>query len=358
MHPSDLQNKHHRLSQLLTPYAQIPIECYPSPNQHYRQRAEFRIWHNDSGAHYVMVSQGQKAQSDSIIYTPQFPPAAELINRLMPPLIDAINQTPILKHKLFQIDFLTTLTGESLITLLYHRQLDNLWQQSAHTLAQRLNSHIIGRARKQKIVLTQDYVQETYRVLEQEYHYRQYEGSFSQPNGYICQIMLNWAAQHCQHSQGDLLELYCGNGNFTLPLSRHFNKTLATEISKTSIKALKENIALNHIDNLKIARLSAEEFSQAWQGTRPFRRLIEADIHLNDYQFSTILVDPPRAGIDPDTLQLMQQFDSILYISCNPYTLADNLTTLCQTHQIQHIALFDQFPNTEHMEVGTLLKKR
>ena len=51
-------------------------------------------------------------------------------------------------------------------------------------------------------------------------------------------------------------------------------------------------------------------------------------------------------------------FPSILYISCNPDTLAANLEALCQTHRPQAFALFDQFPYTDHMECGVLLERR
>jgi len=89
---------------------------------------------------------------------------------------------------------------------------------------------------------------------------------------------------------------------------------------------------------------------------RPFRRL--AHINLADYQFTTVLVDPPRAGLDADTIKLIQRFDNIVYISCNPDTLAANLQLLCETHTIIRTALFDQFPYTHHMESGILLKRK
>ena len=72
--------------------------------------------------------------------------------------------------------------------------------------------------------------------------------------------MLTWACDAAQNLGKDMLELYCGNGNFTLPLSQHFNQVLATEVSKTSVNAAQWNIEANQITNLKIARLSAEEF--------------------------------------------------------------------------------------------------
>jgi tRNA (uracil-5-)-methyltransferase len=103
-------------------------------------------------------------------------------------------------------------------------------------------------------------------------------------------------------------------------------------------------------------RLSSEEITQALNGDRLFRRLKEVD--LGSYDFSTIFVDPPRAGLDDDTLKLVSQFESVLYISCNPDTLMQNLSVLVKTHEIRKAAVFDQFPWTHHLESGILLKRR
>ncbi|MGL5249648.1 MAG: tRNA (uridine(54)-C5)-methyltransferase TrmA, partial [Enterovibrio sp.] len=80
-------------------------------------------------------------------------------------------------------------------------------------------------------------------------------------------------------------------------------------------------------------------------------------INLSDYQCETVLVDPPRAGLDDATCRMVQNYRRILYISCNPQTLLENLQTLAQTHKITRFALFDQFPYTHHAEAGVLLER-
>ena len=245
-----------------------------------------------------------------------------------------------------------------LVTMIYHKKLNEAWQQAAQELAHNLGIRIIGRSRGQKIVLSQDFVTEALAVNGKTFRYRQIEGSFTQPNAQVCQKMLTWACDAAQNLGKDLLELYCGNGNLTLPLSQHFNQVLATEVSKTSVNAAQWNIEANQITNLKIARLSAEEFTEAYTQNREFRRLQEQGIDLKNYDFSTIFVDPPRAGVDDETLKLVARFDNVLYISCNPETLRANLDTLCQTHTIERAALFDQFPFTHHIESGVWLKKK
>ncbi len=152
-----------------------------------------------------------------------------------------------------------------------------------------------------------------------------------------------------------MCELYCGGGNFTIPLSQKFRKVLATEISKTSIKSALENCKLNNIENIDFIRMSAEDFVEALEEKREFRRL--KDINLKSYNFSTIFVDPPRAGLDDTTRDLVKDFEKIIYISCNPQTLHRDLKFLTKTHKIINFALFDQFAYTEHIESGVFLNK-
>ena len=73
----------------------------------------------------------------------------------------------------------------------------------------------------------------------ERFSYRQKEGAFSQPNAQVCQKMLTFAVECTRGAPSpdvDLLELYCGNGNFTAPLSRNFRKVVGTEISKASVQ--------------------------------------------------------------------------------------------------------------------------
>ena len=353
-----LADKKQYLQQLFQGLDFPEIEVFESPEQHYRMRAEFRIWHEGGEMFYAMFERGQKASGASLIRCDQFPAASESINALMPKLIEAASNHPELKNRWYAVEFLSTLSGEMLVTMIYHKKLNEAWQQAAQELAHNLGIHIIGRSRGQKIVLSQDFVTEALEVNGKTFRYRQIEGSFTQPNAQVCQKMLTWACNAAQNLGKDMLELYCGNGNFTLPLSQHFNQVLATEVSKTSVNAAQWNIEANQITNLKIARLSAEEFTEAYTQNREFRRLQEQGIDLKNYDFSTIFVDPPRAGVDDETLKLVARFDNVLYISCNPETLRANLDTLCQTHTIERAALFDQFPFTHHIESGVWLKKK
>lgn len=335
------------------------LEVFDSPIQHYRLRAEFRVWHDVDELYYIMFNQEtkEKYRVDS------FPIAAKVINELMPIIIEKVLLCPILKKRLFQIDYLSTLSGEVSVSLLYHKELTDEWEESVIKLREALiaegfSIHFVGRSRKMKRSIQRDYVVEKLHVHDKVFTYHQVENSFTQPNGTVAEKMLEWAVTHTQDSTGDLLELYCGNGNFSVALAQNFNRVLATELAKPSVESAHWNIEKNKVTNLKIARLSAEELTEAMKGERLFFRLTQQNIDLTSYDFKTVLVDPPRAGIDDKSLKMLQGYDRIIYISCNPNTLKDNLEILKETHSLSSIALFDQFPYTSHREVGVILNKR
>ena len=348
----ELAEKKERVLRLLSPFQVKKLEVFWASASHYRARSEFKIWHDESGANYAMGRLDKKGATN--IY--ECPKIIVPIEKRMKPLLNAINSSDILKNRLFSVEFLATTTDECLITMIYHRKLDDVWESEARVLEKELNASIMGRSRKQKVILSREFVTEKLFIDNQEYIYRHYESGFTQPNPAVNIKMIEWAIKQAKKVDGgDFLESYCGLGNFTIPLSKYFNRVLATEISKRSIYSANENCKLNNINNIEFIRLASEEMTQALNKTREFRRLKAVD--LNSYNFSTVLVDPPRAGLDIDTIKLISNIDNIIYISCNPETMARDLVELTKTHAIEDSAIFDQFPHTHHIESGVFLSK-
>ncbi len=339
------------LTDLLKDNTSLTPEVFPSLPEHYRMRAEFRVWHEEDDSFYIMFDPTTKEK----VRVDEFPVGNLLINQLMTSIRKEFLNNQELRYRLFQVEFLTSQTGQALVSLIYHRKLGDEWIEIAKELETKLGIHIIGRSRKQRIVVSQDFVTESFNVAGDTYQFEQQENSFTQPNAHVCQIMLNWAQEKAKELEGDLLELYCGNGNFTLPLSKQFNKVLATEISKASIRSANANKDKNGITNIQFARMSCEDFSSAWLSDNT---KLKEKYQIQDYSFTTLFVDPPRAGLDNDTLELARNFESIIYISCNPVTLKENLTNLGDQYEVTELALFDQFPYTHHVEAGVVLKRR
>jgi tRNA (uracil-5-)-methyltransferase len=354
IYEEQLIGKEKRVSELLAPFYVQKLEVYDSPKSHYRARSEFRIWHDGDRCDYAMGNIEKKGA----INIEECPKVIKPIENRMWKLLGKINDSKeVLKNRLFAVEFLATTTDECLITMLYHRKLDDTWSAEAKKLETELDCKIMGRSRKQKVILSDEFVTEKLEIDNKVFTYVEYESGFTQPNPVVNVKMIGWAIKQAKKvGHGDFLESYCGLGNFTLPLSHYFDKVLATEISKGSIKAALENCELNNISNITFARLASEEMTEALNGTRMFNRLQHID--LKAYNFSTVLVDPPRAGLDESTINLIATIENIIYISCNPNTLARDLVTLCKTHTVQDAAMYDQFPHTAHVESGVFLVKK
>jgi tRNA (uracil-5-)-methyltransferase len=311
-----------------------------SPANGYRSRCEFGY---KNGFYTMYDSHGKKIELRS------FAIARPSIQNIMPKLIDCINNNLELNNKLFQINFRTNRNDHLLISLIYHKLLNDNLKQKASELADQLNIDINIRARKELFSTGSELLIDNISVNNSILY--QTDQSFYQPNHFHMPKMIDKAIEYIDEPF-DLLELYCGSGTFTLPLSSIFKNVFATESNRQSIKCITKSISDLKIKNIKHARLSAEEISEAFNG-RIFRRMTSIDI--TDYNFSHILVDPPRSGLGEDVIPLLKKFKNIIYISCNYETYIKDLKMLSD-YKIENIEIFDQFPNTPHLEIVSVIK--
>lgn len=336
-------------------FTDTKFDIIKSEEQNFRYRAEFRIWKNFDNEDKPTISYAMTSFEKTTLEIDSCQIVSLQIQELMPKLLEKLQNDETLRFKLYAVEFLGSTTNDMLVTIIYHKKLDEEWERKAKEIQDELNIKIIGRSRKQKVILSQDFIEEKLNINNQDFKFQYKEGGFTQPNTKVNIQMIEWVLNNIEDSSSDLCELYCGGGNFTIPLSKKFNKVLATEISKTSINSALTNCALNSIENIDFIRMSAEEFVEALESKREFRRL--KDIDLKSYNFETIFVDPPRAGLDDTTRVLVKDFKKIIYISCNPETLHRDLGELTKTHKITNFALFDQFSYTNHIETGIILNK-
>ena len=139
-----------------------------------------------------------------------------------------------------------------------------------------------------------------------------------------------------------LLDLYGGVGTFGIINSRLFQNVEIIENFKPSIAAANRNISKNKVSNVKTVVIDAKKLK---------------DQNLPEPLF--IILDPPRSGMHPKTLQRLNELNPevILYISCNPKHLGNDLRTL-DSYRLKSAALFDMFPQTPHMEAVVELVKK
>ena len=347
--------KEKREKERFSNFTNCDFDIIKSEESNFRNRAEFRIWKNFDENNNPTLSYAMTSLEKTSLEIKSCEIVSSQIKDLMPKILSDIQESTILSFKIYAIEFLGSTTDDMLITLIYHKKLDEQWEEKAKELEKKYNIKIIGRSRKQKVVLSEDFINETLSINGKDFKFKYLEGGFTQPNTKVNIQMIEWVLNNINESEHDLCELYCGGGNFTIPLATKFRKVLATEIAKTSINSAKTNCELNNTSNIDFIRMSAEEFVEALEEKREFKRL--KDVDLKEYNFESIFVDPPRAGLDDLTRKLVTNYDQIIYISCNPETLHRDLEELTKTHTIEKFAIFDQFAYTKHIESGVILKK-
>jgi 23S rRNA (uracil1939-C5)-methyltransferase len=143
-----------------------------------------------------------------------------------------------------------------------------------------------------------------------------------------------------------LIDAYCGIGTFTLPLAKKVKQTIGIEIHAASIDRAQNNAKNNEIDNTTFYIGKVEDVLPKL--TEELE--ITADI---------IILDPPRKGCDRLVLESLCQTncDRLVYISCNPATLARDLKILCETgnYRLDTVLAADFFPQTPHLEAAAFL---
>ncbi|MGB1067470.1 MAG: tRNA (uracil-5-)-methyltransferase [Gammaproteobacteria bacterium] len=334
-------NKFQIATSLIEEHYKDNIVINLSPSYGYRSRCEFGYKNN----FYTMYS-----PSGEIVYLNTFAIARPFIQALMPKLLNQINKSNVLKTKLFQINFRSNRKNRVLVSLIYHKLLDDKIKGLADKIANILDISINLRSKNNLYSTHCDLLEDDIENLETILY--QTDQSFYQPNYFHMPEMVTKAMSFIKDPK-DLLELYCGSGTFSLPMRKLFNKIFATENNRQSIRCLNKSIDEQNIKNIFHARLSAEEVSELFAG-RVFKRM--NGINISDFNFSHVLVDPPRAGLDKDVISLISKFKNIIYISCNYETYERDLKNL-KGFTIKNIEIFDQFPNTKHLEIVSLLSR-
>ena len=168
-------------------------------------------------------------------------------------------------------------------------------------------------------------------------------GSFSQINLEQNRVLVDTVVSLAELTGAEcVLDLYCGMGNFSLPLSRRARHVVGVEESVTSIVTARENSRLNGIDNVEFFNRSAEGALATFSPQSPI---------------DLLLLDPPRSG----ALAIMDELlkfpvKRVIYVSCDPQTLARDLKILVTGgYDLISSQPLDMFPQTHHCESITLL---
>lgn len=171
--------------------------------------------------------------------------------------------------------------------------------------------------------------------------------AFYQINPVQTEILYNKALEYADF-KGDerIIDAYCGTGTIGLIASKGVKSVLGVEINKDAVKDAIENAALNNIENVKFITADAGKFM--------------TELANNNEKVDAVIMDPARAGSDIPFLSSLVKLSpkKVVYVSCNPETLARDLMYLSKNgYKVKKIQPVDMFPHTDHVECVVLLKR-
>ena len=177
-----------------------------------------------------------------------------------------------------------------------------------------------------------------------EFKFKMSNMSFYQVNPIQTEVLYSTAMKYADLSGEEIVfDLYCGIGTISIFASQNAKKVYGIEVVEDAIINAKENAELNNINNIEFMVGKVEEVLPSL-----YRERSKADV---------VFVDPPRKGCDEKVLNTLLQLKpkKIVYISCNPATLARDIKILMSEYVVEKIQPVDMFPNTYHVECGVLL---
>lgn len=192
-----------------------------------------------------------------------------------------------------------------------------------------------------KLLFGRDYIED----ILGGYSFRISAHSFYQVNSPQTERLYQTALDLAELSGNEtVLDLYCGIGTISLFAARKAGRVIGVEVVPQAIENAKENAERNGVLNTEFILGKAEEVAPKLKKENP----------------AVVFLDPPRKGADKKALEAIITMapEKIVYISCNPATLARDLKFLCgEGYQLKTVIPVDMFPNTSHVETVALLTK-
>jgi len=168
--------------------------------------------------------------------------------------------------------------------------------------------------------------------------------SFFQTNTKGAEILYSEAQNYINNAKDKIVfDLYCGTGTISQVIAENAEKIYGIEIDEEAVKKAEENAVINKVEN---TNYTAGD--------------VLKEIDNIEEKAELIIIDPPRPGINPKALEKIaaEKAETILYISCNPKSLARDIKELkLHNYKLEKFKAVDMFPHTDHVEIVSLLKK-
>ena len=249
---------------------------------------------------------------------------------------------PAINNFIKDIDKLNIKNGEVIIRSNYNSELI-IWIKSKDKVKPNI-SYLKSKHKIVGIILNEETIEGDSSFIEIINHqlFTVSYDSFFQVNRDICSKLFNLINKHINDNE-TILDLYCGVGTLGINASKNAKKAFGIEIVKNAVLNAITNSKINKRDNI-------------------YYMLGDVSSCLPKIKdkVDTIIVDPPRAGLDKVTKDTIIEFNpnKIIYVSCDPMTLARDLKELSSYYNIIEVKGLDMFPHTQHIESFVVLERR
>lgn len=321
------------------------LKLTPSPEiWGYRNKIGLRVLREDGEAKFVYHEPGEQA---SFVAVDKCYLVPERVNDLLARIRELINSVPLATVDGVEVRTSRS-SGESLVlcdlaaeteTTALARALSGLKREFG--LVGAVASIFDGKHFRDERVFGRDFVEERAGGLT----FRIGARSFFQTNvGILEHVFEDVAAVIAAEPEAVVADLYCGLGTFGMFLARRVREVFGVESDGENIAFLKKNLALNGIGNFAVCEGTTEEW---------LPEILEREPDI-------IILDPPRRGVDPAIVSRLVEdpVPRLLYLSCNPTTLARDLKGFLAAYEIADVRVYDFFPHTPHIETLAVLDHR
>ncbi len=317
-----------------------------SDNFYYRNRMEFIAIYSETEIKFGMY----KKTSKDKIYIERCFLCSEKIIQLKKKIEERLNDSSLSeeeKKKITHLVMRENNLNENMIIIMLNKKSSPLIR-FIETIKDEFEqcSFVIGINKNKKLVLggkiLYDSSKKPFTRNLEKYKYTIHPFSFFQNNKLLLEDMIYEISELVEGGK-ELLELYCGNGFLSIPLSKKFENVVSIENSPGSIESLKINLKLNNVSNILSVKSDVFDF-----------------LSENEKKYENIFIDPPRMGCRSLIKNISKIAEkNIYYLSCNPSILAKDLNKLIEEgFEIKNILLFDLFPNTHHIESFVKLSRK
>ena len=315
---NQLEYKKNKVIDIFKKYTKLDInpQIIKTSQYNYRNKITLHVNNNQLGL--------TEESSNKIVPIKKCIITSEKINKIIPILQEKIDIKNIKKITIRQMNYKIMIQFEGKLD---HKKAIKILSEYVDSIYEN-NNLIYGQA----------YLEESL----SKYIFDISPNSFFQVNLKGAQIIYNLVKEYIGKYNQNILDLYCGTGSIGIYVSELCKNITGIEINKSSVEDAKRNIKKNNIKHIKVI--------QGNVGT----------ILTQDKHYDTIIVDPPRNGLDKKTISTLLKINAnqIIYVSCNPITLARDVNILKEKYQLSKITLVDMFPNTYHVESACLLERK